>query len=172
MAALGDKDVGRLDVAVDDALGMGGFQAIGNLDGQREHVFGVHRLSPDEVLEGDAVQKFHGDEGLVTVFADFVDGANVGMIESRGGTRLAAKAFERLRVLREEIGEEFEGYEAAEFGVLGFVDYAHAAAANFFDDAVVRDGLADHFVIESKMPCFRDSSYISREKQEQGQQQG
>jgi hypothetical protein len=183
VAALGNKDVGRLDVAVDDALGMRGVEAVGNLDGQREHGFVTQRLSADEVFQADAVQKLHGDEGLLTVFADFVDGADVGMIESRGGTRLATKAFQGLRVLREAIGQEFEGYEAAKLGVFGFIDHAHTAPTNLFDDAVVRNGLADHFWVDLfrsipfwsiavKMACFRaDSSYISRPKQEQGQPQ-
>ena len=32
----------------------------------------------------------------------------------------------------------------AEFSVLGLVDHTHPAAAQLLDDAVVRDGLADH----------------------------
>jgi hypothetical protein len=39
--------------------------------------------------------------------------------------------------------KKFQGDEAPEFGVLGFVDPTHAAAAKLLDDAVVRDGLAD-----------------------------
>ena len=42
--------------------------------------------------------------------------------------------------------QEFQGDEAAKLCVLGFVDHTHAAAAEFLDDAVVRDGLADHGV--------------------------
>ncbi len=37
--ALGDKDVGRLDVAMDDTLGMRGVQSVGNLRRQREQSF-------------------------------------------------------------------------------------------------------------------------------------
>ncbi len=37
--ALGDKDVGRLDVAVDDTLRMRGVQAIGDLNRKREQRF-------------------------------------------------------------------------------------------------------------------------------------
>ena len=33
---------------------------------------------------------------------------------------------------------------AAEIGVLSLVHHSHASAAQLFDDAVVRDGLADH----------------------------
>ena len=49
----------------------------------------------------------------------------------------AAKTLERLAVLREGVGEEFEGDEAAKAGVFGFIDYAHAAAAELFDDSVM-----------------------------------
>jgi len=31
-----------------------------------------------------------------------------------------------------------------QLGVFGEIDDAHASATEFFDDAVVRDGLADH----------------------------
>ncbi len=36
---------------------------------------------------------------------------------------------------------------AFELGVLGFVDYAHAAFAELFEDSVVEDFLTDHFII-------------------------
>ncbi len=77
------------------------------------------------------------------VFADVVDGADVGMVERGGGAGFALEAFEGLRIASEIVGEKFERDEAAEAGVFGFVDDAHAAAAEFFDDAVMRDRLAD-----------------------------
>jgi hypothetical protein len=80
VAALGDEDIGGLDVAVDDSLGMGGVEAIGNFDGEREQGFVFERLAGDEVLEGHAIEELHGDEGLVAVAADFVNGADVGVI--------------------------------------------------------------------------------------------
>jgi hypothetical protein len=64
------------------------------------------------VLQGCTVQKFHGDEGAPFVVADVVDGADVGMIERRGGTGLAAKALQRLRVTSCIIGKKLEGDEA------------------------------------------------------------
>ena len=74
-------------------------------------------------------------------FADFVDGADVGVIEGGGGAGFAAKALEGLRVVGDFVGEKFQGDEAAEFGVFGFEDHAHAAAADFVEDAVVGDSL-------------------------------
>jgi hypothetical protein len=73
------------------------------------------------------------------VFADFVDGADVGVVEGRGGAGFAAEAFEGERVTREIFGEKFQGDEAAEVSVFGFVDDTHASAAEFFEDAVAGD---------------------------------
>ena len=66
------------------------------------------------------------------------------VIERRSSTRFVAEALERLRVSRQFIGKEFQSEEAAKLGVLGLVDDAHAPATQLLDDAVVRDGLADH----------------------------
>ena len=98
---------------------------------------------PDAMLESRAIQKFHGDESLAILLANVVDGADVGMIESRRRLGFALKAG-RACASRAIIGEKFEGDETMEAGVLGLVDDAHAAAAELLDDAVVRDGLADH----------------------------
>ena len=79
MAALGDEDVGRLDVAVDDAFCVSCVERVGNLDGQGENSLGFHRRPVDAMLQRHAVQKLHGDEGRpVVLLADFVDGADIG----------------------------------------------------------------------------------------------
>ncbi len=54
------------------------------------------------------------------------------------------KTFQRLRILRDIVGQKFQRDEAAKLGVLSLVDHTHAAATELLDDAVVRDGLADH----------------------------
>ena len=96
------------------------------------------------MLQGVAIEKFHGDEGLAVLVVYFVNGADVGMIQGRGGFGFALEAGEGLRIFGDFVGEEFQGDEAAELYVLGFVDNAHASAAEFLDDAVVRDGLSEH----------------------------
>ena len=82
-------------------------------------------------------------KAVAVVLADIVDGADVGMIQSGSGFGFALEAFERLRVVGDIVGEKFQSDGAVEAGVLGFVDDTHAAATEFFDDAVVRNGAAD-----------------------------
>ena len=83
-------------------------------------------------------------KGSPLLIVDFVDGADVGVIECGSGFGFPFEAVEGLGVFGEFVGEKFEGDEAAELEVFGFVDHTHAAAAEFFGDAVVGDGLINH----------------------------
>src|SRR5207302_10704640 len=98
------------------------------------------------MLEGHAFEVFHGDEASALALADLVNGANVGMVERGGGASFATEAPQGRGVLGDVVGKEFQGYEPAEREVFGLVDDSHAATAELLDDAVVRDGLADHVV--------------------------
>ena len=96
------------------------------------------------MLQGLPIEKLHHDKSLAVLLVDFVDGANVGMIESGSGTGFAAEAFQRLMIFGYVVGQEFQGNKAAQLGVFRLVNHAHAATTELLDDAVVRDGLADH----------------------------
>jgi len=144
VAAARHENIGRLDVAVNDVLGMSGIERIGDIDGNGKKRLQLKRMGGDGVLERVAVEIFHGNEGAAIVLADFVNGADVGMIQRGRGSRFEAEAFERLRIVGDVFGEELKGYEAAEFRILGLINYAHAAAAQLLDCAVVGDGLANH----------------------------
>ena len=84
-------------------------------------------------------------KGLAVLLADFVDGADVGMVQRRGGLRFTLETGQSLGVSGHLIGQELEGYKAVAARVLGLVDHTHPAAAELLDNAVVRDGLADHW---------------------------
>src|SRR5271169_3198692 len=144
MSALGDEDVRRLDVAMHDSSGMSGVECVGDLDGEREKDLCFQRTSRNAVSQGHAIQKFHSDERLAVLLAKIVDGANIGVVQRGCGLRFALKAGECLLIPGNVLRQELEGDKAMEAGVLGFVDDAHAAGAEFLEDAVVRDGLADH----------------------------
>ena len=53
--------------------------------------------------------------------------------------------FERLLIVGNIFGQEFQRNKAAKLGVLGLVDNTHPAAAELLNNAVVRDGLAYHW---------------------------
>ncbi len=137
LAGAGGEEVGGLDVAVDDALGVGGGEGIGDLAAQLQHQLGGQGPAGDAVLEDLAFEQLHSDEGLAVVLVNFMDGADVGVVEGSGGAGFAQEAFERLAVAGELFGQELESDEAAELGVFGLVDHTHATAAQLFQHAVV-----------------------------------
>ncbi len=55
------------------------------------------------------------------------------------------EAGESLRILGYFIWQEFQGDEAMQLDIFGLVDDTYPPAAEFFDNAIVRDGLADHW---------------------------
>ena len=145
VAALGHENIGRLDVAMNDALGVRRIQRIGDLDGDGTAAVPISSGLPAmRCFQRRAFQKLHGDEGVAVVLADVVNRADVGMIQRRRGLRLALKTSERLRIARHVIRKELQRDEAVQPGVFGLVDHTHAAAAELLDDAVVRDGWLDH----------------------------
>ena len=92
-----------------------------------------------------AVQKLHGDERFAVLVVNFVDRADVRMIQCRGGLGFALKTGEGLPVFGYLIGQKLEGNKPAELHILCLVNHTHAPAAELLSDAVVRDGLADHW---------------------------
>ena len=68
----------------------------------------------------------------------------LGWFRAEAALSFALKTGECLRVFGYVVGQELEGNKATEFNVLGFVDHSHTTAAQLLNDAVVRDGLADH----------------------------
>jgi len=59
------------------------------------------------------------------------------VIQSRRGPRLAAKAFQRNRIVGRLFGQEFESDMTAELDVFGAVHNPHATAADLFQQTVV-----------------------------------
>jgi len=80
---------------------------------------------------------------------DFIDRTDVWVIQSGGGLGFALKAGESLRIASDFGREEFESHEAMELGVFRFVDHAHPATAQFFEDVIagnVLDGSTSPWV--------------------------
>jgi len=81
-----------------------------------------------------------------------VNGANVRMIQRRGSLRFPLKSRECPGIFRQFGREKLQRDEAMEARVLGFIDNTHAPAAEFLDDAVVRNGFSLHFGIWKQRP--------------------
>ena len=90
--SLGHKYVCGFNVAVDDTFGVGSIECIGDLNRQTEQDIGLDGLSCDAMLQRQAVQILHCNDRMVTVLADFVDVADVRMVQCRSSLSLSLKA--------------------------------------------------------------------------------
>jgi len=70
VSAFGDEDVRRLDVAVNNAFRVGRIERVGDFNRQVHQRVIVHRTGADGMLEREAVQELHRDEGMALVLVD------------------------------------------------------------------------------------------------------
>ena len=144
LSAFVDENVGRLDVAVDDMFGMRCIQRIGNLGAQFQHLIDLHRFAHDCLLERLSFHHLHRDERTSLMLADFVDGADVWMVEGRCGLRFALKALQRFGCLDQIVRQEFQRNMPFEAQILRLIHHSHSATTQFIQNAVMRYGLPNH----------------------------
>ncbi len=113
--------------------------------------------------QGLALEQLHGDEGTALIFIDFVDSADVGMIERRCGARLALESLQSVRVAGGIFRQELERDQTAQPHVFSFVDNTHSARTKLFLDAVVRDNLVVHGAQNSGLEAIRRMYSVYKE---------
>ena len=62
------------------------------------------------------------------------------MVQRRGRLRFAVEAVAGDRIVGDLLGEQFEGDEPVQPGVLGLVHHTHATTAEDAEKPIVRDG--------------------------------
>ena len=94
-----------------NTLRVGHIERIRNLNPERQQRLHLQRTPANAMLQRHPLQKFHGDEGTPVLFADVVNGANVGMIQSRCRLRLTLKASQAVRIEGDLFGQELKSDE-------------------------------------------------------------
>ena len=103
------------------------------------------------MLERLPLQQLHGDEVLTVRFVDLVDRADIRVIQRGGREGFPLEAFTSSRIVLHFYWQEFQRNMAVQLEIFRFVDHTHAAATELLQDAIVRDGLADHqFIFRSE----------------------
>ena len=139
-----DKQILGLQIAVNYVFRMRRVQPVANLDGEVQNLIDSENGSSDLLPKRVALQQFHSDKRLALVRLDFIYDADVGMIQGRSGPSLALESFQSLRIRGEKTGQELQGDMAAQFRVLGFIHFAHPAAANPTKNTITANSLQIH----------------------------
>ena len=106
----------------------------------RNRLRGCHRAPLQPRRQRFALKQLHGEKRIAFVLADLEQLADVWMADRGGGTRLAKEPVAHHRVRRRQ--DRLDGDRTLQAFVHGFVDDAHAAAADLADDPVTADAVA------------------------------
>ena len=140
----GDEQVGRLDVAMDDAAPVSGVERIRNLAGEVDHSLGRDRALLDDLLHRPPLEPLHRDERLPAMFPELVDHADVRVFERRGEAGFPFESREPFgghdRVGAQQLDRDF----AAEAEILGAIDHAHTALTELVEQTIVRNEAWGH----------------------------
>ena len=118
---LGDQNIGRLQVAMGDALSMRGIESIENLAGVFDGL-----LQRKRTIQRRALNKLH----YQIIGADIVELADVRMIQRGHRARFALEPFRKL------LAGNLDGDRAVEARVARLVHFPHAARANEREDLI------------------------------------
>ena len=138
----GYEQVCRLNVAMNDALGMSVLQALRRLDGEFENFLGGQRLVLEPLLESLSFQQFHHNKGPALVFAYIVHSRDIGVVQTRSRPRLLQETIQQNGRVGLVVSQKFQGYVPAKTPVLSLIDHAHAASAQRFQYLVMRNKLS------------------------------
>jgi len=142
VAVAGDDDVGRLEIAVHDAVLVGVGQTLGDRNAQTWPLLELQRPTADDLAQGAALEQLHRNEWRAVVLADFVDHGDVGVVQRRGCLGLALKAQPALGIRGQRGRQQLQRDVAVELGVQRFPHQSHAALADALDEAVVSQHLS------------------------------
>ena len=138
-AVLGQHDVARLQIAVDDARIVRDGQAVGDLAGDLDHARGLQPLPLDRAVERLTGDELHDDERPAVQLADVVDGDDIRVVEQGRQPGLTREALGRDVVRRQLVRHELDRDEPAQPRIARLVDLSHAAGPEGADDLVDAD---------------------------------
>ncbi len=120
-----------------------------DLEHDVERVRKLEAATLDAIGKRFPLEKLHGDKELTLVLADFVQVADVGMLNSSRGTRFVQKPLARTLVRGNGLRDGLHSDGPVELLVVAFVDDAHAALAERPLDTKASDPLrSSHRVVK------------------------
>jgi hypothetical protein len=135
---LGEEDVRRFEVPVDDAAGMERLERRQDPEGGVQPFAQRERFPADSRGQRFAGEQLHDDIKLAALLAQLVHLADVGMGDGGGGAGLAQQALAKGGLLKPHA---LDGDGAIEPLVSGLVHHAHAALAELLPQAIVAQHL-------------------------------
>ncbi len=119
------------------AVGMGIGECISDLQAVTVDIIGGQPLAVDHAAQRAAFQILHRNVGRVIGFADFINRADIGMIQGRSSAGLAQQSFAACFVGGQGGVEKLQRHIPAQNLVFGAVHFSHAASTELLEDLIV-----------------------------------
>lgn len=127
------KDVGRLDITVNQALGMSGGQPAGRLHSDPQQVRNLQGgTSPEPFVERHAADIFHDEIRNRTGILDRVNGHDMIVAHGRGRLSFADKPATGRAACRQLRRQQLDRHDPLELGVPSLENDSHPAPADHF----------------------------------------
>src|SRR5207245_4613352 len=130
LAARGDKNIGWLDIPMDDPFAVGRLQRACDLSSQPEHLLYRQGLAIHVLFERLTFEQLHDEELLPLVFSHVVNRADVRIVERGCGVCFTLEAPLRAGFHGETRRQNLDSDASFEARVSGAVNFAHPASAN------------------------------------------
>ena len=115
---------------MNDAAAVGFFEGVRDFDGDFYGFISGERLACEASVERLAFEVLHDEEVDSILRADVVKDADVRMLQAGNGFGFAIETGAQFGVGAEVRRKNFDGNDALETSVAGFVDLSHAAGAD------------------------------------------
>ena len=106
--------------------------------------FRFRRFAANQVPKCLALQQLHCDKGPAIHLINFVDGADIRVVQGSWGFGFPLKRLSACASRASSSGRNFRATSAPSLRSLRVVYHAHSPAAELLHNAVMRDSLADH----------------------------
>src|SRR5580765_525424 len=127
LSLAGNKYVGRLNIAMNHADLMGGFEGAADLDSPFKDGREWQRLGIDDFFKGLPFEEFHNKKVGVVLTTDVKECADVWMTQGRNGLGFTLKALESSTICGKISRENLDGHSAVQACVSCAIHFAHAA---------------------------------------------
>ena len=135
-------DVGRLQIAVHDALLVRVLHGLGDLPGDVERVAERQRARLEQVCQRAPFDEFHHQGRDAVAVFEPVDVRDVRMVEQRQRVRFTREPGDAFGVTGDRRGQDFDGDLTIQGTVECGVDFAHPARTEAAGDFVLPDARA------------------------------
>lgn len=139
-AAFGSQhDIGGFYVPVQHSLLVGVGQRIRHRLQNFQDAFRVKRFACQVSFESLPLNVAHHQVGHTLVFAEIIDGYDVGMLQFGHDPRLALETGQEVGVLFEGWVQHLDSHVAVQGWMVGFEDRGHAPLSQLLDDTIWSD---------------------------------